>query len=160
PSDRSRSVTKTLGQDPPALTIKGGPCGTQVRCVSLLDTSTTDGHPQATRAEEHQNDKRPAPTRVGGVQQGVDGDFAEDEKGILGAVGPVDRRERGGRCAARPRVRGSLYPARGLARRPSSVPPVGGGPGQGAEEEPGGACGRPRGQTPAYSPTRSPSSPM
>ena len=50
---------------PPALTVRGGLCGTQVRCVSLLDTSTADGHPQATRTEEHQNDKRPAPTRVG-----------------------------------------------------------------------------------------------
>src|SRR5699024_7363240 len=80
PPDRSRSVTKTLGQDPPALTIKGGLCGTQVRSVSLLGTITAAGQPQATRAEEHQYDKPPAPTRVGCVQQGVDGDFADDEQ--------------------------------------------------------------------------------
>ena len=65
-----------------------------MRCVSLLDTSTADGHPQAIQTEEHQNNKRHTPTQVGCAQQGIGGDFTNDEQRILGAVGPAHPRVR------------------------------------------------------------------
>ena len=65
-----------------------------MRCVSLLDTSTADGHPQAIQTEEHQNNKRHTPTQVGCAQQGIGGDFTNDEQRILGNTGPAHPRVR------------------------------------------------------------------
>lgn len=85
PCDSSRRTgaeasRRPWGETLPAFTVRGGLCGTQVRFAGLLDTSTADGHPQATRTEEHQNNKRPTPTQVGCAQQGIGDDFTNDEQ--------------------------------------------------------------------------------
>ena len=125
PCDSSRRTgaeasRRPWGETLPAFTVRGGLCGTQVRFAGLLDTSAADGHPQVIRTEEHQNDKRPVPTRGGCAQQGIGGDFADDEQRILGNAGPAHPRVRGALLRAKmgPGVRGGPSPrARGSQDR-------------------------------------------